>query len=117
MPCISQDAKRGKKHNEQDDDPAWCTRGLVVVRLLRARYVWRNAHSPSSELGAIGRQLRQGLSLEGRVSVHVGFVKVAKKWPDQERGEVTGERPARRELLSTGMASERRSTWRVLRAA
>src|SRR6266850_2398860 len=49
-------AKNGQESNhdpEQHADPARCARRFVVIGLLRTRYVWRNAHFPSSRMGAI----------------------------------------------------------------
>src|SRR5712692_3483922 len=42
----------GNQYAKQHDDPPRRTRGFVAIRLLRARNVWRNAHSPSSVIGA-----------------------------------------------------------------
>src|SRR6266481_1942028 len=52
---IAGDAQHGQRGNhdaEQHGDPPRRTGGFVLIRFLRARYVWRNAHSPSSEITA-----------------------------------------------------------------
>ena len=42
----------GHHENQQNRNPSRRARGLVAIRFLRRRYVWRNAHSPSSEVDA-----------------------------------------------------------------
>src|SRR4029077_5611569 len=78
----SKDGHRGDHHAKQNRDPARGAGGFVAVRLLRARYVWRNAHSPSSMMGAMV------------VDSAEGEVWLATRWKstggDEERWKVCG---------------------------
>src|SRR6266568_2519442 len=50
---IAEIAKHGQRSNQDDKencDPARRAGGFVAIGLLRAWYVWRNTHSPSSEV-------------------------------------------------------------------
>src|SRR5207247_6307385 len=49
---VAQPAEPGDQQDQQNRNPSRRARGLVAIRFLRRRYVWRNAHSPSSEVGA-----------------------------------------------------------------
>ncbi len=49
---VAENGQSGDDHAKQNRDPARRARRFVVIGLLRTRYVWRNAHSPSSVMGA-----------------------------------------------------------------
>src|SRR5450432_3380247 len=89
MPHVSKNRQAGKQHHEQYGDPARRAWMVVVVGLLRARYVRRNAHSPSSVIysdASPSARVRPKLSLCKRLCVHAGISTIA-----AARTSATGE--------------------------
>src|SRR3981081_2348876 len=50
MAHIGEGEHSNNQDTEQHSDPAGRADTFVMIRLLRTRYVWRNAHSASSEV-------------------------------------------------------------------
>src|ERR1700726_1301525 len=78
MPHVGKHRQAGKQHHEQHGDPSRRAWTLVMIRFLRARYVWRNTHSASSVnlLGCV--TLRKGspeIMACARPPVHAGIVR------------------------------------------